>query len=293
MSIGLRIDVDTLRGTARGVPALLRTLDRHGVRASFFFSVGPDNMGRHLWRLARPTFLAKMLRSGAPSLYGWSILFRGTLGPGPRIGARCADVIRSAARAGHEIGLHAWDHHAWQAHIERMDADAVEAVVARGVDALAEITGAGPTCSAAPGWKCTDAVLRAKSRFGFAYNSDVRGEHPFRPLVDGAVVGPVQIPVSLPTYDEVVGRDVSRDEYNAYMLERLPPDGTGVLAIHAEVEGIGAAGMFDAFLEAGRARGATFGTLGAIAAATGEAPARAIEARAIAGREGTVACVAE
>lgn len=248
--VGLRIDVDTFRGTRDGVPQLLNVLAEHNILASFFFSVGPDNMGRHLWRLLNPSFLIKMLRSNAASLYGWDILLRGTFFPGPKIGKDLSDLIQDAAESGHEIGLHAWDHHLWQAKAEHMSREDIRHQLHLGAEALQNILNRSSlSCSAVAGWKCTEKVILEKEAFDFHYNSDCRGFSIFRPFIDNQLCTP-QIPVTLPTYDEVIGRNGITDaNYNEYLLSLIKPDQLNVLTIHAEVEGIARRDLFLNFLE--------------------------------------------
>ncbi len=285
-AVGLRIDVDTLRGTREGVPALLRLLARHKLRATFFFSVGPDNMGRHIRRLLRPRFLTKMLRSGAGSLYGWDILLRGTLWPGPQIGRRQADTIRAAAREGHEIGLHAWDHHLWQTRLHNLSAEAIREQLSLGIDQLTSITGSRPQCSAAAGWQCNELSLLEKESLGFVYNSDCRGTHIFRPIVDGITCSP-QVPVTMPTYDELIGRRGVTDlNYNETLLGHVRPEQLNVLTIHAEVEGGSKQALFADFLTRAQALGISWKPLREVLAAAGNVGTDRITTAGIAGREG-------
>ena len=57
---------------------------RFGVRATFYFSMGPDNSGKALRRIfTRKVFLKKQLRSGAPSAYSLKTTTYGVLLPTP------------------------------------------------------------------------------------------------------------------------------------------------------------------------------------------------------------------
>ena len=291
MRAGLRIDVDTFRGTKLGVPSLCRLLKTHGIKATFFFSVGPDNMGRHLRRLLKPQFLLKMLRSKAASLYGWDIIFMGTFWPGPIISEKLRHIIKAAHDDGHEVGLHAWDHHQWQANIDSMDSESIRTSISRGVKILSEITGVAPPCSAVPGWKCNAKVLIEKSGFPFIYNSDCRGSSIFYPLVGGKKITQPQIPTTLPTYDEIIGRDgITADNYNEHIISLMKPDRLNVLTIHAEAEGIACFDIFQDFLSRCRNSGIELVPLSKLLENTGEIPGIEIRPCNMPGREGWIAC---
>jgi len=294
MKIGLRIDADTFRGTKYGVPRLCRVLADHGIVGSFFFSIGPDNMGRHLWRLIRPRFFLKMVRTRAASLYGWDILIRGTFWPGPVIGRKLAPVIRSVSDAGHEVGLHAWDHHQWQTDIDHMTTDAIHHSIDQGMALLREVIGQTPVGSAAPAWKCNDLVLMEKTKFPFTYNSDCRGHEIFYPVVRGKALPQPQVPATLPTYDEVIGRNnISEKTYNEFLISLLKPEGLNVLTIHAEAEGMICLDMFDRFLRMVRSMGGTLVPLGELLMDAHDIQRAVMVPREIPGREGWVSCQGE
>jgi peptidoglycan/xylan/chitin deacetylase (PgdA/CDA1 family) len=151
--LSLKVDCDTFQGTANGIPNLLRLFDRFGLRASFFFTLGPDNSGRAVFRVfTHKGFLKKMLRSNAVATYGVRTMLYGTLLPAPMIGKRLADTIRSVAAAGHEVGVHGWDHIRWHSRLDRLDEVQVENDVGRAHDTFQSIFGAPARSSAAPGW---------------------------------------------------------------------------------------------------------------------------------------------
>lgn len=289
--IALRVDVDTFRGTGKGVPRLCEILDSHKVKGTFYFSVGPDNMGRHLWRLLKPAFLWKMLRTNAASLYGPEILLMGTAWPGPGIGRKHAQTIRQCIAAGHEPGFHAWDHHRAQAGLLTMSDKALFKELSKGVEMLKEILQAPVRTSAAPGWRADARLLKMKLEFPFDYDSDCRGCSPFYPIVGGERIPRLQIPVTLPTYDELLGREGVTDEnYNDCQLSLLKEDSLNVLTIHAEAEGGRCAALFDTYMKKAIAKGFRFITMNeAFELYKDDAPNTVMELAPFPGREGMLA----
>lgn len=245
-TVGLRVDVDTRRGLDEGVPRLLELFRRLDIRASFFVTMGPDHSGRAIRRALRPSFLAKMWRTNPFKLYGLRTLLSGTLVRARLVGAGAPAMLRQIADEGHEIAPHGWDHVGWQNRIHRLGQPAIRADLDLAARSFTAAVGVAPAASAAPGWRTSPVALAVQDTRGLLYASDTRGDTPFRPSIDGNVLETIQLPTTMPTMDEIVGRVASVPS----TLAQAVRSGINIFTLHAEVEGGPHRKNLEAFLAA-------------------------------------------
>jgi peptidoglycan/xylan/chitin deacetylase (PgdA/CDA1 family) len=292
--VALKVDCDTAVGTREGVPRLLEIFAARGIRATFFFTFGPDRSGVAARRVfTQRGFLAKMLRSRAASLYGFPTVLYGTLLPAPVIGERCAGQIREAGRAGHETGVHGWDHVGWHDGLDGWTPEKVRTQYGRAHEAYERIFGKPARASAAPGWTASATSLSVEEERGLLYTSNSRLGPPFFPRADGRDFSTLEVPTTLPTFDETLAWSELASDEDLRRYYRSAVGATHVHTIHAEVEGRSKSRLFEAILDDWIAGGVSFVTLEQIARESLTEPAsiprRNLVCTRLPGRGGTVA----
>jgi peptidoglycan/xylan/chitin deacetylase (PgdA/CDA1 family) len=292
--LALKVDVDTDRGTRVGVPVLAADLREVGASACFLFSLGPDQTGRAVTRVFRPGFLGKVSRTSVVELYGVRTLLNGTLLPAPHIGRRNAGAMRAVRAAGFEVGIHCYNHYRWQDHMQGMDLDGVRAEFAAARAEFTRIFGFEARTAGAAGWQSNERSREVYDEAGLLYSSDTRGARPFFPRIGGKVFRTLEVPTTLPTLDELMGRPEYPDgAIPGHLVSLLRPDRLNVFTLHAEIEGMGRRAIFRGFLGACRSAGVSFVALcdeaRALLADRGAIPACDQAMAAVDGRSGLVA----
>jgi peptidoglycan/xylan/chitin deacetylase (PgdA/CDA1 family) len=264
--LALKVDVDTDRGTRLGVPNLVADCRAAGVPACFLFSLGPDQTGRAITRVFRPGFFKKVSRTSVIQIYGVRTLLNGTLLPSPHIGRRHPEVMRAVRDAGHEVGIHCYNHYRWQDYVQTMSLEAVRAEFGAARAEFVRIFGCEAHTAGAAGWQSNARSREIYDEARLLYASDTRNGSPFFPRIDGRVFKTLEIPSTLPTFDELLGRpEYPDDRIVAHYLSLLRPDQLNVLTIHAEIEGMGKRDLFRALLRACTGSGVQFMRLDALA----------------------------
>ncbi len=267
-----------------------------GVKASFFLALGPDNSGKAIFRLFRQEgFLEKMWRTRAPALYGFKTMCYGTLLPAPLIGAAGLEIIPRIMAAGHEVGLHGYDHVRWHDRLFSLSFEEVAREVDKAQKIFAPAAGRRAYSFAAPGWQCSPASRRVLAGGGFLYASNTRGLAPYFPRFGSEVSSLLEIPTTLPTLDELLGFHGCRaGDFGELVQRRLRTGAPQVLTVHAEVEGGPFKEDFAGLLEGCRRQGVEFFRLEDWARELLKEPAAiapaGVRRRRLPGRAGRVSC---
>jgi hypothetical protein len=178
------------------------------------------------------------------------------------------------------------------------------------------VFGFAPASHAAAGWQINAHGLELEREYGLKFASDTRGRTPFWPLLPGGGKSCLQLPTSLPTFDELLGRDgIDESNIAQYVFERSRADaGAGntlagsalagdtpagtpgggdvqVFTLHAELEGMRLLDAFDDLLRRWRAAGARMGGMGELHAAIEHRPlpSAPVQMGEVAGRAGRLA----
>ena len=177
-------------------------------------------------------------------------LLNGVLWPGPHIGKRHADVMRAVRDAGHEVGIHCYDHIRWQDGLAKMSPDQVFAEFGKACGEFERIFGASAKTAGAAGWQANALSLAAYDVAGLDYGSDARGTHPFLPARQRH-----RVQDAADSDDAADARRIARTAgisgfkaYRGITLSLLRGDRPNVLTAHAELEGMAKIAWFREFL---------------------------------------------
>lgn len=191
MRIALKVDVSSCEGAEQGVPNLLKLLKQYDVKASFFFSTSPepDSSGIfHALSKAREVF-GKASRSEDTT-------------PSPAL----SKAVLAVLEEGHDAGVSAHDPEAWIKHAAFANEDWTRLQLALAIDSMRQIIGQAPLMFGAAGWQVNPHLMAREENLGFSFASDTRGKYPFYPVLQNVRSSCPQIPTTLPTLSEMLGR---------------------------------------------------------------------------------------
>ena len=226
MRIALKVDVSSCQGAEQGVHNLLKLLKQYDVKASFFFSTSLESTNSgisHALSRVREV-LGRASRSEETT-------------PSPAL----SEAVLAVLEAGHDAGVNAHDPEVWIKHAAFGDEDWTRLQLALAIDSMQQIMGQAPLMFGAASWQVNPNLLAREEKLGFSFASDTRGKYPFYPMLQNVRSNCPQIPTTLPTLSEMLGRagiDTSNVHEYLYSESRYVLPLGHVYSVQADLEGI-------------------------------------------------------
>ncbi|MEM2314566.1 MAG: polysaccharide deacetylase family protein [Candidatus Bathyarchaeia archaeon] len=237
-TFALRVDIETSNCLIKGIPTLLKILEEHNLKTTFFIPMGPD---RTLIGFDRSR-MKSYLRLSPLKKFGLKTVLRWLANPRIDMGELCAKMGLNNLNGHHEIALHGYDHAFWAKSIYRMTPIEIRELFMRGYSEYRRVFGREPLGFASPEFKWTPETLSLLDELGFLYGSDFRTEAPFKPAVGGRAYKTIQIPVTLPNLEELSWAGLSDEKAVKAIIKsieaKINSGGLATLLIHPSYEAI-------------------------------------------------------
>lgn len=256
MKLALRIEISTVRALVKGVPRLVEILKEHDAGATFLFALGAERSGRMAGRFFAHRIEGRLRPFRQIRRYGLRTMLSGTLLSGTELARHHAAAMCLARNEGFEVGVLADDHVAWRKRGAQKNTAWTRAQMEGARNLFQSVFGHTPRVHGAAGWQVNVDSLRLTQRLGYDYASDTRGSTPFLPVWRAEVVACPQLPVTLPTLEEL-NAQLPLDAAIERLLEltREPPPNGHLYAARGDLEGIAFADAFDKLLSLWRGQG--------------------------------------
>src|SRR5260221_420019 len=153
-----------------GIDALMAIIaNKGGIASGKIYNIGNPRNNISVRELAESMVKLALdypeYRTPVLEHYGVRTLLYGTLLPGPDIGLKCKDILRSVREAGFEVGVHCWDHVRWQDFVADKDAAWTAHEMQLAVDRFASLFGEEPRTWGAAGWQTNVHAARFQHPF--------------------------------------------------------------------------------------------------------------------------------
>ena len=161
----MRIDLESQKGIKDGLPNLLKLFKKHGVKGSFYLTMGGES---NVFEILRNRGKLKTAAERKIELWSKKDKIRMVLSP-IDFTKKNRRLLKKVIDDGHELGLHGWKHREWTRNLENVD---IKKRLRQMTDRYLEYFGRIPASWASPGFNVNKEVLKELERAKITHISD-------------------------------------------------------------------------------------------------------------------------
>jgi len=164
-SFVIRIDLESSKGIAEGLPKLLKLFKTHDIKVSFYLTMGGEST---IFEILKNR--GKMESSGQRKIKIWSFWEKVRMVLLPRdFAKKNKKLLCKILEEGHELGLHGYKHRAWTRNLENLD---IELEVDKMVARYKKFFGRSPISFTSPGFNINEKVVEVLGKKKITHISD-------------------------------------------------------------------------------------------------------------------------